>query len=181
MQKKGPVITTPLLNYPCRKIVADLCEINGQRHIVVMDYYSRFIEIPLMFWINSKLGIMKLKNKFVRWGIPKEFVSDNESQFLSSEFVSFSKVLFKRYFSKVIQVLFMSPHHPQGNGEAESGVRIAKRILRQKDPFLALMSYRATPTQATKSTTSHDGTSNSNASTNNSRRTYNRSGLTKKQ
>ena len=33
--------------------------------------------------------------------------------------------------------------------EAESGVRIAKKILRQHDPFLALMSYRATPHTST--------------------------------
>ncbi|KAL9963006.1 hypothetical protein ACROYT_G032167 [Oculina patagonica] len=42
-----------------------------------------------------------------------------------------------------------SPYHPQANGEAESGVRIAKKILKQSDPFVALMSYRATPHTAT--------------------------------
>ena len=33
-----------------------------------------------------------------------------------------------------------SPHHPQANGSAESGVR----ILEQEDPFLSLMACRAT-------------------------------------
>ena len=121
-----------------------------------MDCCSRFIEIAFMSRITRKLVVMKLKNTFARWGIPEALVSDNGSQFVSSEFVSFSKEYgFKCSTS--------SPHHPQGNGEAESGVCIAKRILRQKDPFLALMSYRETPIlKLQKQLQACDGTSNSN-------------------
>ena len=43
----------------------------------------------------------------------------------------------------------MSSHFPRANRAAESAVKIAERILRRPDIFLALMAYRSTPITAT--------------------------------
>ena len=84
---------------------------------------------------------------FAIWGIPEEVISDNGTLFRSLQFDEFkARYRFKHTTS--------SPHHSQANGTAESGVRIAKRILKQEDPLLALMVYKATPIPATGKTPS---------------------------
>ena len=141
-QRKEPLVTTPLPERAWKKIGADLCEHKGKQFLVVIDYYSRFPEIAYMSSTTSDHVINKLNDFFARWGIPEEIVSDNGPQFSSELFHKFSQEYdFKHTTS--------SPYHPKANGEALSGVRIAKKILKQSDPFVALMSYRATPHTAT--------------------------------
>ena len=141
-QRKKPLKVTPLPDRPWQNVAADRCELNGKQYLVVIDYYSRFLEIAYLPSITSEQVIGKLKNIFARWGVPEEFVSDNGRKFTSHEFKTFAE---KYGF----QQTFSSPHFPQSNGEAQSAVKVAKNILRQDDIFAVLMSYRATPITAT--------------------------------
>lgn len=141
-QRKEPLISTPLPERSWKRIGVDLCEYNKHTYLVVSDYFSRFLEILHLPTTTASQVITKLKTVFARFGCPNEVVSDNGPQFSCQDFKDFA-----------IDFDFMhvtsSPHNPQGNGHAERGVQIAKRILQQKDPLLALMSDRSTPCATT--------------------------------
>ncbi|XP_036341752.1 uncharacterized protein LOC118751107 [Rhagoletis pomonella] len=66
------------------------------------------------------------KRIFSRQGIPSVVVGDSGTQFNSREFLKFAR-------NWGMKVTLSSPHHHQGNGKAESAVKIVKRIFRRAD------------------------------------------------
>ncbi|KAF0298229.1 uncharacterized protein FJT64_004480 [Amphibalanus amphitrite] len=68
--------------------------------------------------------------------------SDGGTQFTSHVFQNLSTEYGFRH-------RITDPHTPSSNGAAERAVRTAKWLLRQRDPHLALLNYRATPVEAT--------------------------------
>ena len=111
-------------------------------------YHSRWIEILHITTTTSPAVIAKMKDMFARLGLPQEGFSDNGPQFVSEQFRQFAK---KCDFNHIMS----SPHLPNSNGKAECAVKTAKSILRQEDPWLALMIYSDKFIAATGCSPSH--------------------------
>ena len=131
---------------PWSKVAVDLFEFSNRHYLVTVDYYSNFWEVDRMESSTTpKAVISKLKQHVTRHGIPDKVVSDNGPQFDSDEFRRFAcEWEFERVTS--------SPGHAQSNGLAESAVKTVKRLIRKahedgKDPWLALLNQRNTPTE----------------------------------
>ena len=117
-------------------MATDLFELNGTTYLLLVDYYSRYIEVQKLKSTTSASIITALKAVFSRHGIPATVVSDNGPQYEMREFAE----------SYSFTHITSSPHYPQANGEAERAVKTAKNLLRDSpDPYMALLSYRATP------------------------------------
>lgn len=134
-----PMLPSDVPTRPWSIIGADLAEHQGKTYLVVQDYYSKFPEIEKVNRITSEEIIRKLKGIFSRHGIPDVLRSDNGSQFSSCEFKQFSRSYGFKWVSS-------SPEYQQSNGQAESAVKLLKRILKKnpEDIDLALLSYRNT-------------------------------------
>ena len=84
----------------------------GEYVLVIVDYYSRFMEIEVMQRITAQETIKRLKRIFRTWGPPRTITLDNAKQFVSTEFEDYCKTI-------GIHLNHTSPYWPQANGEVE--------------------------------------------------------------
>uniref|UniRef100_A0A8C7WX74 Integrase catalytic domain-containing protein n=1 Tax=Oryzias sinensis TaxID=183150 RepID=A0A8C7WX74_9TELE len=107
---------------------------NKDTYILVVDYFSRYIEVAKLNVTSAATVIAAMKETFSRHGIPETVVSDNGPQYASEKFKDFAM---EYGFVHITS----SPRYPQANGEAERAVATVKGLWKGG----ALLSYRATP------------------------------------
>ena len=128
-----------LRNIPTAKVGSDLFEQKGVHYLLVVDYFSHFIEISKMSSTTSANIISALKTTFSRYGILSFFVSDNGLQYALKEFKEFCH-------SYDFHHITSSPYYAQGNALAECMVKTVKGLLSHSDdPYLAMLIDRTTP------------------------------------
>ena len=84
------MLSSELPEYPWQKLGSDLFELKGVHYLLVVDYYSRFIDISKMSSATSASIISALKSTFSRYGIPSISVSNDGPPYASKEFEQFT-------------------------------------------------------------------------------------------
>ena len=127
-----------MLSKPWETVGTDLYQFKQSKYVVVVDYYSRYIETMLIRDERS-ITVINIKSIFARHGIPENVISDNGREYTSDEFKEFSR----KYQFKHIT---FSPKYPRGNSVAERSIQTLKNIMeKSNDPYLGLLSHRTTP------------------------------------
>lgn len=143
---RQPLQPHPLPDRPWQVLAADIFEIKEKRFLLVVDYYSKYVEIAQLQNLQSATTIKALKDIFSRFGIPQKIVTDNGTQFSSEEFK-----LFCKSWEFVHET--SSPLYPRSNGLAERNVRTVKLLMVKaeetgEDWQIALLNFRNTPVTA---------------------------------
>ena len=124
IQRREPLIPTPLPTHPWEVVGADLFQLKGVNYLLIVDYFSRYPELIKLTTTTSLSVINALKAAFARHGIPALLRSDNGPQFDSSEMKSFAQTYgFDHKLS--------SPRCPQSNGQVERCIQTIKNLLRK--------------------------------------------------
>ena len=90
-QRKETLTSHERPSRPSQFVAADLFELNGKSYLVTMDNFSDFFELDHLRSTSSGYVINKLKGHFATHGIPEQLVTDNGQQFVSRDFLKFSK------------------------------------------------------------------------------------------
>ena len=145
-QPKEHMITHPIPTRPWEMVGCDLLDFEDKAYMVVVDYYSDFIEVDRLNKKNADEIIFKLKAQFARHGIPDRFISDNGPPFGSERFKEFAETW-------EFEHILSSPYYPQSNGKAENAVKQIKNLLKKAqeantDAYLALLELRNVPSES---------------------------------
>ncbi|XP_053305893.1 uncharacterized protein K02A2.6-like [Spea bombifrons] len=146
---KEPLLQEDMVKIPWHTVGVDLFSLDGRDYLALLDSYSSYPEVAKLRNTSSEHVCSKLQAIFSRFGIPTIIKTDNGPQFSCRYFKAFSEEF--GFLHKT-----SSPKYPQGNGLAECGVKILKRLLKKashsgEEPQVALLNYRATPLEGGKS------------------------------
>ena len=139
---KESLISTKTPSFPWEEVASDILEFKSEHYLVVVDYFSKFIEADKLIDLSSTSTVELLKSYFGRHAIPMKLSTDNGPQYSSEEVLRFCKEYGIEHHTS-------SPYHPQSNSCVERAVQTVKHLWKKcKDKHLALLDYCTTPLES---------------------------------
>ena len=121
----------------------------GKMFLIVVDAYSKWIEVEIMHDATSPSTVHRLRRIFSTHGLPKVMVTDNGPAFVGDAFEKFC-------LKNGVRHITTAPYHPSSNGQAERVVRTFKETMRklkagdiETKVSRLLFKYRMTPHTST--------------------------------
>ena len=145
-QQKEPLMEMEIPSRPWKVLAADLLHVCGKDFLVLVDYFSDYIEVAeLAKNTHSITVIAELARFFAEHGKPEKLITDNGPQFKSHAFADFMQ-------DWEITHTTTSPYHHQGNGKVERSNQTVRHMLEKANGDMAkfyygLLQLRNTPGQ----------------------------------
>lgn len=140
---KEPMIARDIPGGPWEVLGLDVFNYKDSEWLLVVDYYSKYIEVIKLENLMANTIIEKLKSIFARFGSPETIYSDNGTHF--------NNALFRRFADEWnFEFRTSSPRYPQSNGMVERHIGIVKHMFKKvdddnKDLNVAMLEYRNIP------------------------------------
>ena len=121
-QGAEPLIPSTLPSLPWQKVAMDIFEWKKSLYLLILDYYSRYIEIAKLSRLTSTEVIMHVKSIFARHGILQKVISDNGPQLSSQQFSQFANTY---CFDHVTS----SPYFPRARESCTDHKTVTKTLM----------------------------------------------------
>jgi transposase InsO family protein len=137
-----PMQPSRLPEGPWEKVGADVMTFQGQRFLVMVDYFSRWVEVVSLRGETTREICDKMDSIFARFGAPMALRTDNGPCFAAQSFSDYCSNLHIAHTTS-------SPLYPESNGLVERAVQTMKGMVTKSGNFYtSLWEYRATPLQS---------------------------------
>ena len=86
-EKREPLLPSSFPDRPWERLGVDLFDLKGETYLLVVDYYSRWVEVKHLSSTTSAAVIRQMKSVVAVHGIPDVVMSDNEPSHESTVFL----------------------------------------------------------------------------------------------
>ena len=140
---KLPIMQPDMPTGPWEKIGTDIFEYDNEKHLMIVDYFSRYFVVKKLPDMRAQTVCSKFTEVLTEFGMPTTIMADFGTQYTSEEFK-------KKCRSMNINITYSSPYHHQTNSVAERAIGTVKQLWRKsiedgQSKETALWMYRITP------------------------------------